>query len=96
MSEVLKGIHKNLRKGKSSTVTGLMQKILVYEHGKPIGEAALLGQGWVEVYNNGVCSTPNIYDLLGVRLPQGWYQLVPTEEYRHIILPSLRTRKVVQ
>lgn len=95
MSEILKGIHERMKKGKkSSTVTGLLQKILVYEHGKPMGEAALLGSGWTEVYNNGVMSAPDLYDFQGVRLPPGWYQLVPTEEFKHVILPTMKHRKV--
>lgn len=75
-------------------MTGLLQKILVYEHGKPIGEAALIGTGWVEIYPNGRSSAPNLYDLKGIRLPQGWYQLAPQDDFRFVVLPV--NKKVVQ
>jgi len=96
MSELKKGILERQKKGKKpTTFSGLMQKILVYEHGKPMGEAALIGSGWVEINPiTGTMYTPNLYDFQGVRMPMGWYQLVPTEEYTHIVLP--RNRRVVQ
>lgn len=93
MSEFKKGILHNLnKKQKPATIPGLMQKLLVYEHGKPLGEAALIGSGWVELLHNGVMRPPELYDLKGIRLPVGWYQLVPTEEYKNVIL--MRSNKV--
>jgi hypothetical protein len=70
MSETKKGIFERQKKGKKpTTFTGLMQKIIVYESGKPLGEAAIVGTGWVEIYPSGHMGAPNLYDFQGVRLP---------------------------
>lgn len=73
---------------KPTTRRGQLIKVLAYEHGKPLGEAALLGWGYFIVREDGKSQRPVLYDIAGNELPKGvWYQLKPTDEVRDCIIP---------
>lgn len=66
--------------------TGLMQKVHVYE--MPGG--ALLGTGWVITRDDGKQYAPELFDMKGVKLPEGWwYTLQVTNENKLIVMPRM-------
>ena len=58
---------------------GVMHKLLVYDHG------ALIGYGFVISYPDGEMSQPDLFDIAGGKLPEGWYQLTVTEHFSVVV-----------
>jgi hypothetical protein len=63
------------------TKTGVMQKLLVYEH----GGGALLGSGWV-IHHNGKSFRPTLIAFDGTELPIGWYNIKILDETYLIVV----------
>ena len=61
---------------------GVMHKILVYDNG------AIIGYGYVTINHKGDMSNPDLYDIKGMRLPEGWYTLKITEENFLVNIPD--------
>lgn len=58
-----------------------MQKLMVYEHG------ACIGYGFTIMYPDGKMSQPDLFDLKGDRLAEGWYQLQVTDTRWNVVVP---------
>lgn len=69
-----------LRK-KATTKNGVMHKLIVYDNG------AMIGYGFVITYQDGEMSQPELFDIKGDKLPEGWYQLTMTNEHRPVVVP---------
>lgn len=61
-----------------------MQKLEVYSH----ETQQLIGHGYVILYPNGTHSAPELFDLMGVKLPEGWYVIKVTGENRNVVVPK--------
>jgi len=61
---------------------GVMHKIIVYDNG------AIIGYGYVIIDNKGDMSTPDLFDIKGTRLPEGWYTLQVGTEYFNVVIPD--------
>ena len=64
---------------------GLMCKVLAYD--KPGG--ALLGSGWLLYRGDGKVMAPDLFDLIGEKLPEGWYNLQITQESYCVVIPRM-------
>jgi hypothetical protein len=64
---------------------GLMCKVLAYS--QPGG--ALLGSGWIIYRNDGNVMAPELFDLAGEKLPEGWYHLQITQESKCVVIPRM-------
>lgn len=69
------------KKPKSATKSGVMHKLYVYDNG------ALIGYGFVITYPDGRMSAPELFDIGGKKLPEGWYQLQMTQEHYNVVVP---------
>lgn len=78
--------HKPMNKNKAKPPhLGIMQKIYAYEQ----GSEALLGTGWIITRDDGKQSAPELFDLKGVKLPEGWYTLRVTKEQHLVVIPRM-------
>jgi len=59
-----------------------MFKVNAYQDG------GLIGSGFVIHYPDGELSAPDLIDIKGDRLPEGWYELKPTGERRTVVVPT--------
>jgi len=66
---------------KPTIKNGVMHKLVVYDNG------ALIGYGFVITYNDGEMSAPELFDIRGEKLPEGWYQLSMTNEHLPVVVP---------
>lgn len=62
---------------------GTMTKVLVYDN----EHKGLIGTGWVIVRDDGRIARPVLYDLMGIKLAEGWYQIVATDEVKMVVIP---------
>ena len=58
-----------------------MHKLIVYNNG------AMIGYGFIIAYPDGKISAPELFDIHGVKLSEGWYQLTMTTEYYNVVVP---------
>lgn len=65
--------------------SGIMCKVFAYDG--PGG--ALLGSGWVIYYSDGKFSHPDLFDIKGEKLPEGWYTLRVTDETKLVVIPRM-------
>lgn len=65
---------------------GVMQKVYAYEN-KDGG--ALLGSGWIIHRDDGKTMAPDLYDISGKKLPEGWYTLQVTGENHLVVIPRM-------
>ena len=61
--------------------TAVMQKLHVFIDSKKIG------YGYLYYYSDGKLSEPELYSEDGVKLPEGWYELVITNENHLVVVP---------
>lgn len=71
---------KKEKKKKSGTKSGIMHKLIVYDNG------AMIGYGFVIMYPDGKVSAPELFDIAGKKLPEGWYQLQMTHEHYPVVV----------
>lgn len=69
------------KKPKSATKSGVMHKLIVYDNG------AMIGYGFVITYPDGKMSQPELFDIRGEKLAEGWYQLSMTHEHYNVVVP---------
>lgn len=70
------------KKRKPQFMNGIMHKLIVYENG------AMIGYGYVIRYSDGDTSLPDLFDIRGERLPEGWYQLQVQKESYTVVVPK--------
>jgi hypothetical protein len=61
---------------------GLMHKVEVYEEGVHIGT------GYFIHYADDTMSEADLISHAGERLPEGWYQLMMTDEVHYVVVPT--------
>jgi len=66
---------------KPATKNGVMHKLLVYDNG------AMIGYGFVITYPDGKMTAPELFDIAGKKLDEGWYQLTMTNEHYNVVVP---------
>ena len=66
---------------KNTTKSGVMHKLLVYDNG------AMIGYGFIIAYPNGALSKPELFNIKGEKLPEGWYQLTMIDERYNVVVP---------
>ena len=66
---------------KPSIKNGVMHKLIVYDNG------AMIGYGFVITYPDGKMTAPELFDIAGRKLPEGWYQLTMTAEHYNVVVP---------
>lgn len=64
---------------------GIMCKVFAYDG--PGG--ALLGSGWIIYRDDGNMASPDLFDLKGNKLPEGWYTLRVTDEVKPVVIPRM-------
>jgi len=62
---------------------GIMQKVLVYDQ----NGQGIIGTGWIVHRNDGKVFRPTLFDIMGVKLPEGWYNIVTTNEAKLVVIP---------
>jgi hypothetical protein len=65
---------------------GIMQKVFAYENKEG---GALLGSGWFIIRDDGKHMAPDLYDISGKKLPEGWYTLQVTGENHLVVIPRM-------
>lgn len=65
--------------------SGIMCKVFAYD----VPGGALLGTGWVIYYSDGNFSHPDLFDIKGEKLPEGWYTLRVTDETKLVVIPRM-------
>jgi hypothetical protein len=66
---------------RSGIKNGVMHKLIVYDNG------AMIGYGFVITFPGGAMSAPELFDIAGKKLPEGWYQLTMTNEHFNVVVP---------
>ena len=61
---------------------GVMHKVIVYDNG------ALVGYGYVISYPDGEMSKPDLFDIAGNKLSEGWYQINVTSDHFNVVVPE--------
>jgi hypothetical protein len=64
---------------------GIIQKVYVYSQ----GGGALLGNGWVLTRDDGRQAAPDLFDIKGNKLPEGWYTLQVVGEQHIVVIPRM-------
>lgn len=64
---------------------GIMCKVFAYD--MPGG--ALLGSGWLIYSDDGTFTHPDLFDLKGNKLAEGWYTLKVTDETKLVVIPRM-------
>jgi hypothetical protein len=70
-----------VKKNKPAIKNGVMHKLYVYDSG------ALIGYGFLITYADGKMSQPELFDITGNKLPEGWYQLTMSNEHYNVVVP---------
>lgn len=65
--------------------SGIICKVFAYDG--PGG--ALLGSGWLTYSSDGSVFAPDLFDIKGNKLPEGWYTLRVTDETKLVVIPRM-------
>lgn len=76
---------KSMKNKSKPPYSGLMCKVYAYEQGSD----AMLGSGWIIYRDDGKTMAPELFDLKGVKLPEGWYTLKVTNEKHMVVIPRM-------
>lgn len=66
---------------KAEQTTAIMQKVIVFNN------QVRIGYGYVFHYDNGKMNGPDLYRDNGEKLPEGYYNLLMTDEINLIVIP---------
>lgn len=64
---------------------GIIQKVLVMEQ----TSHAIIGSGWVLYRDDAKMMAPELFDLMGNKMPEGWYTLQVTDDVKTVVIPRM-------
>lgn len=65
--------------------SGIMQHLIVHDQ----KTGAIIGKGWITLRDDGRMSKPELYDIMGNPMQQGWYTIEATDIKQFVIIPRM-------